>query len=320
MKLFAHKFTKGWGTLQAKSRIAYSALFASLLLMLALAPGALAQGITGSITGTVTDATGAIVAGATVTVRNVDTNAIRTVTTSDAGSYTVPQLHPGNYSVRVDKAGFKLYEQSSVTVQMDQVVVIGAQLQVGSERETITVTTAPPVIQTEQSSNGLLLDSNQIDSTPLNGRLTLQGLMILSPGVQGMPNAQDQIPTSGVTLSVGSTRRNSYGTLATTLDGSVIEEVVLQRSAGEVPSIDALDQFKIINDSCGHSAGDTLLGQVGALLKSKVRWRDTLSRAAGAVIIVFGLTMLGVVRIPVDRAIEVLAQRGLPSRGEVARK
>ena len=248
MKLLTHKFTKGWGTLYAKSCIAYSALFASLLLMLALAPGALGQGITGSITGTVTDATGAIVAGATVTVRNVDTNATRTVTTSDSGSYTVPQLHPGNYSVKVDKAGFKLYAQSNITVQMDQVVVISAQLQVGSEGETITVTTAAPVIQTEQSSNGLLLDSNQIESTPLNGRLTLQGLMILSPGVQGMPNAQDQIPTSGVTLSVGSTRRNSYGTLATTLDGSVNEEVVLQRSAGEIPSIDALDQFKIITN------------------------------------------------------------------------
>jgi hypothetical protein len=70
--------------------------------------------------------------------------------------------------------------------------------------------------------------------------------MILAPGVQGMPNPQDQIPTSGITFSVGSTRRNSYGTLATTLDGSVDEELVLQRSAGEIPPIDALDQFKII--------------------------------------------------------------------------
>ena len=221
-------------------------LFASLLLTLVLAPGVMAQGITGTITGTVTDATGAIISGAAVTIRNVDTNATRTVTTSDIGSYTVPQLHPGNYSVKVEKAGFKLYEQSNVTVQMDQVVLINAQLQVGSSGETITVTTSAPIIQTEQSSNGLVLDSNQIESTPLNGRLTLQGLMILSPGVQGMPNAQDSIPTSGVTLSVGSTRRNSYGTLQTTLDGSVNEELVLQRSAGELPSIDALDQFKII--------------------------------------------------------------------------
>jgi hypothetical protein len=233
------------GTLHTRAWRVFT-LFASLLLTLALAPGVLAQGITGTITGTVTDATGAIIPGAAVTIRNVDTNASRTVTTSDIGSYTVPQLHPGNYSVKVEKAGFKLYEQSNVTVQMDQVVLINAQLQVGSNGETITVTDAPPSIQTEQSSNGLVLDSNQIESTPLNGRLTLQGLMILSPGVQGMPNAQDQIPTSGVTLSVGSTRRNSYGTLQTTLDGSVNEELVLQRSAGEIPSIDALDQFKII--------------------------------------------------------------------------
>ena len=245
MKTDLHACTKQTGTLQTRAWRVFT-LFASLLLTLALAPGALAQGITGSITGTVTDATGAIISGAVVTIRNVDTNATHNVTTSDIGSYTVTQLHPGNYNVKVEKAGFKLYEQSNVTVQMDQVVLINAQLQVGSNGETITVTTSAPIIQTEQSSNGLVLDSNQIESTPLNGRLTLQGLMILSPGVQGMPNAQDQIPTSGVTLSVGSTRRNSYGTLQTTLDGSVNEELVLQRSAGEIPPIDALDQFKII--------------------------------------------------------------------------
>jgi hypothetical protein len=245
MKLDMHKIPKGLCAFQARASVVF-ALFASLLLTLALAPGALAQGITGSITGTVTDTTGAIVSGAAVTVRNVDTNATRNVTTSDIGSYTVPQLHPGNYSVKVDKTGFKLYEQSNVTVQMDQVVLIDAQLQVGSKGETITVTTAAPVIQTEQSSNGLLLDSNQIESTPLNGRLTLVGLMILAPGVQGLNNAQDVIPVSGVTLSVGSTRRNSYGSLQTTLDGSINEELVLQRSAAELPSIDALDQFKII--------------------------------------------------------------------------
>jgi hypothetical protein len=218
------------------------------LLLLGIGTASYAQGITGSITGTVTDPAGATIAGASVIIRNVDTNATRNVTTSDAGTYKVTQLHPGNYSLKVDKTNFKVFEQNNITLQIDQVLLINAQLQVGTEQMTVTVTTSAPVLQTEQSSNGLVLDSNQIESTPLNGRLTLQGLMILSPGVQGMPNAQDQIPTSGVTLSVGSTRRNSYGTLATTLDGSVNEELVLQRSAGEIPSIDALDQFKIITN------------------------------------------------------------------------
>lgn len=242
------KTAKRLETLRGKARLACSVLFASLLLTLGLEPGVLAQGITGSITGTVTDANGAIVTNASIKIWNVNTNATRTVTTSDAGLYRVTQLSPGKYSVRVEKNGFKIYEQNSITVQIDQVVQVNAQLQVGSDSETITVTDAPPVIQTEQSSNGLVLDSNQIQSTPLNGRLTLLGLMILSPGVQNLATAQDTVPTTGVTLSVGSTRRNSYGSMATTLDGSVNAEMSLQRSLPEVPSIDALDQFKIITN------------------------------------------------------------------------
>jgi hypothetical protein len=245
MKLLTHKFTKGWGTLYAKSCIAYSALFASLLLMLALAPGALGQGITGSITGTVTDATGAIVAGATVTVRNVDTNATRTVTTTDIGSYTVTQLQPGSYSVKVVKAGFKVLEQSGITLQIDQVMVINAQLQVGSDQSTITVTGAPPVIQTEQSSVGQVIDSEAIQNTPLNGRLSVMGLVALSPGVQGV-GAQDQMATRGLTVASGTGSRNSYGGLESTLDGVTNAEITLQRAEPEVPSLDALAEFKVL--------------------------------------------------------------------------
>ena len=89
------------------------------------------QGITGSMTGTVTDPSGAIVAGASVTIRNVATDFIRKVSTSDAGTYTVTQLLPGTYSVKVDKTAYKTFEQKDITVQIDQVAVINAQLQIG---------------------------------------------------------------------------------------------------------------------------------------------------------------------------------------------
>jgi hypothetical protein len=245
MKFGMHKITKGLGTLQAKAGILYSALFASLLLMLALAPVALAQGITGSITGTVTDSTGAIISGANVSVRNVDTNATRTVTTSDIGSYKVTPLQPGRYSVKVDKAGFKVFEQSNVTVQMDQVVLINAQLQVGSEQTTVTVTTSAPVLQTENSSVGEVIDSISIQNTPLNGRLSVMGLVALAPGVQGV-GAQDQMATRGLTVASGTGSRNSYGGLGSTLDGVTNTEVTLQRAEPEVPSLDALAEFKVL--------------------------------------------------------------------------
>ena len=91
-------------------------------------------------------------------------------------------------------------------------VEINAQLGIGSAQETVVVTGAPPVIQTEDSSVGLVVDSQTIQNTPLNGRLSLMGLIALAPGVQGA-GAQDQLAVRGVTPSIGTGTRNSYGGL-----------------------------------------------------------------------------------------------------------
>jgi len=204
-----------------------------------------AQGITGSITGTVSDATGAVVSGANVTVTQVDTNATHVVTTSDSGNYTVTQLPPGRYSVRVEKAGFQSFIQKDITLSIDQVAQVNAQLGVGSQEQTIEVTSAEPVIQTESSSVGSVIDSQAIQNTPLNGRLGLMGLITLAPGVQNA-GAQDQLATRGVTVAVGTGSRNAYGGLGSTLDGVSNKEVTLQRAEPEVPSLDAIAQFKVL--------------------------------------------------------------------------
>src|SRR5882757_3793176 len=94
---------------RVKSSNWFPPLIASLVFLftMAVSQSTFGQGITGSITGTVTDSSGASIVGATVTVRQIDTNSIRTVTTSGVGSYTVTQLGPGRYSVKVDKTGFE---------------------------------------------------------------------------------------------------------------------------------------------------------------------------------------------------------------------
>jgi len=242
MKELASKTTHQPGI---RSLAAIAALFAAVLLVLVTPQASLSQGITGSITGTVTDPSGAVVAGATVTVRDVDTNAIRAEKTSDAGTYTVTQLPPGHYSVKIDKAGFKIYDQTGITLAIDQVVPVNAQLAVGSEAQNIEVTTAPPVIQTQDSSVGQVIDSQSIQNTPLNGRLSVMGLIALSPGVQGV-GAQDQLAVRGLTYAVGTGSRNAYGGLGSTLDGVVNKEVTLQRSEPEIPSLDALAEFKVL--------------------------------------------------------------------------
>jgi len=224
--------------------------FAAVLMLVGL-PGnqsLLAQGITGTITGIVTDSSGAIVSGAAVTVRNLGTNATRTVTTSDIGSYSVTQLPPGQYSVRADKPGFKTFEDSNVTLQIDQIAQVNASLTAGSQETTVEVTSAAPAIQAEDSSIGLLVDSAAIKNMPLNGRLSLVGLIALSPGVQGT-GLQDQVATRGLGVAVGNGSRNStYGGFGNTLDGVTNAEVTLERPEPEVPSLDAIAQFKVLTN------------------------------------------------------------------------
>lgn len=222
-------------------------LMVVLALALALVPQARlwAQGITGSITGTVTDSSGAAVPGATVTVTQVATNTSHTVTSSDNGNFTVPQLPPGEYAVKVDKAAFESYVQKGIILSIDQVVQVNAPLAVGSTSQTIEVTSTGAVIQTEESSVGSLIDSQAIQNTPLNGRLGLMGLIALAPGVQSA-GAQDQLATRGVTAAVGTGSRNAYGGLGSTLDGADNKEITLQRAEPEVPSLDAIAQFKVL--------------------------------------------------------------------------
>lgn len=222
------------GMTPAKRSIWTTAILATLLLLMAVVqePRSIGQGITGSITGTVTDESGAAIAGATVTVRQVETNSIRTATTSDVGTYTVTQLPPGQYSVKIDNPAFKTFQQSGITLEINQVALINARLAVGSQQETVEVTGSAPAIQTQDSSVGLVVDSQTIQNTPLNGRLSVIGLIALAPGVQGA-GAQDQLAVRGVTPSIGTGTRNSYGGVGSTLDGVTNQEVTLQRGEGE---------------------------------------------------------------------------------------
>jgi hypothetical protein len=207
-----------------------------------------AQGITGSIKGTVTDTTGAAVNGATVTIRNLDTNATHVVTTSEIGSYDAPQLTPGHYSVKAAKTGFKAFEDDSVTLQIDQVALINPSLTVGSENTTVEVTTLAPAIQTDDSSIGEVIDSAAIQQAPLNGRLSLVGLIALAPGVQGT-GLQDQVATRGLSVAIGTGgRSSSYGGFGNTLDGVSNTEITIQRSEPEIPSLDAIAEFKVLTN------------------------------------------------------------------------
>src|SRR5258708_9268292 len=136
----------------------------------------------GEITGTVTDATGAVVAGAGVTVTNVSTNQIRRLETNRTGNYTVPFLVPGIYNVQAETAGFKTATRSNVDLQVDTVARINFALEVGDVSQHLEVAGGAPLLVTESAALGTVIENKRIAELPLNGRNYLQ-LVALSTNV-----------------------------------------------------------------------------------------------------------------------------------------
>ena len=138
----------------------------------------------GGIVGLVTDPAGARVAGAQVTVSNLATNQSVVVSTDDQGHYAADLLRIGTYSVTVEKPGFQRAVQSTVEVGVNQTARIDIALSVGSATESVQVTAAPPLLQTEASALGTIETQRRISELPLNGRNFIQ-LAYLGPGANG---------------------------------------------------------------------------------------------------------------------------------------
>ncbi len=136
---------------------------------------------TGSISGTVEDATGAVVVGATVTVTNTGTGLVRTITTNDAGQFNVPVLPSGEYMVRVEQQGFAVAEQQNLTVSVGRATTLRLELQSGTIGEVVNVT-AEQFIDVTKTEETTLINRTQINDLPINGRRADQ-FALLAPGV-----------------------------------------------------------------------------------------------------------------------------------------
>jgi Carboxypeptidase regulatory-like domain/TonB dependent receptor len=242
-----------------------SALFVTCL---SLCPCvALAQQETATILGTVTDGTGAIVPGAAVTVTNVQTNISLTTQTDARGAYVVPSLKPGEYSLTVEISGFQKTVRSGVVLQVAQVARIDLTLQTGQLSETVEVVGSSPILETQTSSRGAVIDQKQIVELPLNGRDYNQ-LALLSPGVlPGTPRLAS-VNFKGV-LNVNGNRTFNNVFL---LDG--VDNISYSNSfRGEnvqlvQPSIEALQEFKIQTNAYSAEFGRSSGAVVNAVIKS----------------------------------------------------
>jgi hypothetical protein len=178
-------------------------LVCAAALLLAVQPLVLAQVTTGRIVGVVTDPSGSRVPGVAVTITEVQTSTSSTVTTDPEGSYSATNLKIGTYKVGFKKEGFEQSIQSNVEVGIGQVVRLDVGLKVGGVTQTVEVTGAAPLLQTETSSLGTIEDEKRIVELPLNGRNFFK-LAYLGPGAnQG---------ATGTSAGAGSTDNNRPGT------------------------------------------------------------------------------------------------------------
>src|ERR1700676_2942475 len=166
-----------------KMRIVRSALLPAVFLAMAflLIPNAYSQTTLGGITGTVTDSSGAVISGATVTLVGNETKLNRTQTTSSTGSYSFVNLPIGTYNLAFTQKGFQSQNIPSIQVQANRTATVSAELKIGNVSESITVEETP-LLNMVDTTNGYVMDKLEIDSVPLpTGSFT--GLTVLSPGV-----------------------------------------------------------------------------------------------------------------------------------------
>jgi outer membrane receptor protein involved in Fe transport len=226
-----------------------------------------AQQDSATITGEVKDSSGGLVPKVTVTVTNVGTNISVTTETNDHGSYTVTGLRPGDYSITAEKTGFNKTLRSGVTLQVAQFANIDITLQTGQVSEFVEVAGGAPLLETETSSRGSVIDQKKIVDLPLNGRDYNQ-LALLSPGVlPGTPRLAS-VNFKGV-LNVNGNRTFNNVFL---LDG--VDNISYSNSfRGEnvqlvQPSIEALQEFKIQTNAYSAEFGRSSGAVVNAVIKS----------------------------------------------------
>ena len=225
---------------------------------------------TGTISGVVQDSSGASIAGATVTIRNVDTGIARTVTSDLAGRYVAPVLPVGNYEVQGQQPGFQTEVRTGITLTVGREEVINLTLKIGQTAEEVTVTAEAPVIETTTAAMSSLVDDRTIRDLPLNGR-SYDQLAMLQPGVVTMGSGQASAAFdfgTGTRFSVTGSRpyANSF-----MLDGTDINDHANGTpggAAGTNLGVDGVQEFKINTLVSPAEYGRSTGGVISAVTRS----------------------------------------------------
>jgi hypothetical protein len=233
-----------------------------------------AQEITGSVVGTVTDASGSGVPGARVTVTNTDRNTVvRTAETDSEGNYNAPLLPIGNYDVSVEAKGFKKATQKGITLNVNDRLTVNMKLEVGDVQQEITIEAGQVQVELQSPTAGNLIEGPEIRELALNSR-NYEQLVALMPGVTNT-STSDQIyvgvsnPLSGVSNAVtfaingARTDQNNW-----TVDGADNVDRGANLTLLNYPSVDAIAEFRVLRGQYSAEFGRNAGGQVNVITKS----------------------------------------------------
>ena len=225
----------------------------ALLFLMCVALPAVAQKFNGSLRGVVSDRSGAVVAGASVTITNKATGETLTAATNRDGEYEFPELSAGVYEVQVKQTGFKGFLSTGVEVHVSSTAVVNAALEVGSAAEQVTVEASEVQVETSTGAVGNVVEGNEVRELPLNGRSFAQ-LTQLMPGVSPQANfdSKDKGLLAGVDFSVNG--NNTTGNIFN-VDGVNNNDVGSNRTILVYPSIDSIQEFKMLRNSYGPEYG-----------------------------------------------------------------
>jgi len=223
------------------------------------------QKITGVISGSVTDQSGAVVANASITATNPATGASRSATSSGSGEFTIAEVTPGTYKLTVKAPNFKESVINDVVVHTSSTALVNAKLEVGGATEVMEVSANALQVQTDSAALGEVIESNQVKELPLNGRSFVQ-LTQLAPGVSGANNydSKNKGLLSGVDFSVNGnpTTNNLF-----LIDGANNNDTGSNRTILLYPSIEAISEFKMLRNSYSAEYGQASAAVISLITK-----------------------------------------------------
>jgi hypothetical protein len=224
-----------------------------------------AQGTTATLNGTVSDETGAVLPGVTVTAKNVGTGMELFSVTSNLGRYTIPGLSPGSYEISAELEGFARYVQSGLTLNVGKTYTINIVMKLATVAETITVTGEAPLIETTRSQVGTVIGEKLIDNLPLLGR-NFFNLALAVPGSSEQtyfdPTKARDGGIDGVGFGAGSGRENLV-----LVDGGDNNDDVVGSVLQFYPQ-DSIQEFEVITNRFDAQYGHTIGGVVNVITKS----------------------------------------------------